>query len=165
MIVSKSYSRGFLIQTQRKFQKPQGWCGFLISLINICGGCFRKIQERPISTVFTEHPRYVGSGMNGCGFLSAALCLSSGALRALALIFHAVVCSGPAAPEPHARPRGAPGTGAKGSELHHPAHSGPGKPLLSGQSSRGSLFCGPHHCPALVLRVVKSHLCHTSVHS
>lgn len=138
MIVSKFYLKGFLIQTQRKFQKPQGWCGFLISLTNICGRGFRKIQGCPVSTAFTEHPSYVGSGMNGCGFLSAALRLSSGALRALVLIFHAVVCSGPAAPELHARPRGTPGTGAKGSKPHHPAHSAPGRPLLSGHSSKGS---------------------------
>lgn len=148
MIVSKSYSRGFLIQTQRKFQKPQGWCGFLISLINICGGCFGKIQGCPISTAFTEHLSYVGTGMNGCGFLLAALRLSSEALRALVLIFHAVVCSGPAAPELHARPRATPGTGAKGSEPHHPSHSGPGKPLLSGQSSKRSLLWpSPLSCP------------------
>lgn len=76
--------------------------------------------------------------MNGPGFLSAALRLSSGALRALVLIFHAVVCSGPAAPELHARPRGTPGTGVKGSEPHHPGHSGPGRPLLSGHSKKGS---------------------------
>lgn len=151
MIVSKSYPEGFFIQTQRKFQKPRGWCGFLISLTNICGGCFGKIQEHPISTAFTEHPSYVGSGMNGCGFLLAALRLSSGALRALVLIFHAVVCSGSVVPELHARPRGAPGTGAKGSkgsEPHHPAHSGPGRPLLSGQSSKRSLLWpSPLPCP------------------